>query len=229
MHQTGLAVERQEVLVAHDVGHTGVDAPLDFVRQPACDQLVAEFNELLAVDGGLFVRKDEKADIVLGDQLFDFIDNLLGIAHPVIAPKLPLRTKGASERASPGKVRDGDAGAQRNIGVFVPFQDVPVRLDRVEILHGRGRMGRNDLIVFLESNALDRSAVFRPPLLVDCPHQLNDDFLAFAAHDDVHPGRLAQDLLVHEGGVDTAEDPNRMRVLVSRNFQGCVRLRKSTA
>jgi hypothetical protein len=59
----GLAKHRQQLLVAQDVGHAGVDAPLD--RQVALDELFAEGDELLAVDRRLLVGQDEEADLVV--------------------------------------------------------------------------------------------------------------------------------------------------------------------
>ena len=75
--QAGLAVERQQLLVAQDVGDARVDAPLDLVGQAARDQLLAELDELLAVDGRFLVGEDEEPDVVLVDQLLDLVDHLL--------------------------------------------------------------------------------------------------------------------------------------------------------
>jgi hypothetical protein len=60
-----LAVELQKVAVAVDVGDAGVDAPFHPFVQAAVDQLLAEFDELLLVDGGFLVGKDEEADLWL--------------------------------------------------------------------------------------------------------------------------------------------------------------------
>jgi hypothetical protein len=65
--QAGLAEHRQQLLVAQDVGDAGVDAPQH--RQVALDQLFAELDELLAVDGGFFVGQDEEADLVVAHQV----------------------------------------------------------------------------------------------------------------------------------------------------------------
>jgi hypothetical protein len=49
------------------------------------------------------------------------------------------------------------------------------------------------------------SAAIRQCAVGDGAHHLDDDLLALAADDQVDPGGFAQDLLVHEGGVDAAE------------------------
>jgi pimeloyl-ACP methyl ester carboxylesterase len=55
-----------------------------------------------------------------------------------------------------------------------------------------------------EGEALDRLALGEVAGF-EGPHHVDEDFLALAAYDEVDPGRLAQDLLVHERGVDAAE------------------------
>ena len=49
------------------------------------------------------------------------------------------------------------------------------------------------------------SRLGRPAALVDRAHQVEQDFLALAAHDDVDPGRLGEHLLEHEGAMDAAQ------------------------
>jgi hypothetical protein len=155
MHQPRLAVERQKVLVAHDVGDAGVDAPLDLFRQAAGDQLLAELHELLAVDGGFLVGEDEEADLVLVHQPLDLVHHLDRIAHAVVAPELPLRAEGAGEGTAPRHVRDRDAHAERDVDVFLPLEERPVRVEPVEVLDGGGGLGRDDLVAVAEGEALD--------------------------------------------------------------------------
>ena len=57
------------------------------------DQLLAELDELLLVDGRLLVGEDEEADVVVLHQRLDLVDHLLGIADAVVAPELPLRAE----------------------------------------------------------------------------------------------------------------------------------------
>ena len=73
--EAGLAIERQHRLVAQHVGDAGVDAPQNV--EVAGDQLLAERDELLLVDGRLLVGEDEEADIVVALQRLDLVDDLL--------------------------------------------------------------------------------------------------------------------------------------------------------
>jgi hypothetical protein len=70
----------------------------------ALDQLFAELDELLAVDGGLFVGQDEEADLVVAHQGLDLVDHLLRVADAVVAPELPLAAEAAGEGAAAREV-----------------------------------------------------------------------------------------------------------------------------
>jgi hypothetical protein len=54
-------------------------------------------------------------------------------------------------------------------------------------------------------DALPRASGLR-----DRADQLAEDLLALAADDDIDPRRFGKNLLVHEGGVDAAEHPERI-------------------
>ncbi len=211
MHQPRLAPERQQILVAHDVGDAGVDAPLDLVGQPAPDQLLAEFGELRLVDRRLLVGEDEEAHLMVVHQPLDLVDHLLRVAHPVVAPEFPLRAERAGEGTAPRHVRDRHPGAERHVDVFRPFEDRPVRIDAVEILHRARRLGRHDLVAVAEGQPVDLAAVLQIAALVDGADQVDDDLLALAAHDHVDLRRLRQHLLVHEGRMHAAQHPHRLR------------------
>jgi hypothetical protein len=87
-------------------------------RQVAGDQLLAELDELLAVDGGFLVGEDEEADVVIVHQVLDLVDHLLRVAHAVVAPELPLRAERAGEGTAARHVGDGHAHAERHVDVF---------------------------------------------------------------------------------------------------------------
>ena len=90
MHKPGLAVEFQQFAVAINIGHARIDAPFHFVRQAACDQFLAEFDEFLAIDGGFFIRQNEETDTMIFNEILDLVDDVFGIAHAIIAPEFPL-------------------------------------------------------------------------------------------------------------------------------------------
>jgi hypothetical protein len=180
---------------------------LHLVGQAAGDQLLAELDELLAVDGGFLVGEDEEADVVVVDQVLDLVDHLLRIAHAVVAPELPLRAERAGEGAAARHVGDGDAHAERHVDVFVPFQQRPVGLIASRSLTV-GAAWVATICPVHEGEALDPAASLGPAPLGDGADQFDEDLLALAAHDDVDPGRFAQHLLVHEGGVDAAQHPD---------------------
>ena len=158
--QAGLAIERKKFLVAQDVGHARVDAPLHLVGQAAGDQFLAELHEFLAIDRRLLVRQDEEAHVIAFVERLDFVDHLLGIAHAIVAPELPLRTERAGERAAARHIGDRDPAIERNVFIFAPLQDAPVRVDRIEVLDGRRGLGRHDL------GALGGRSVKAMPLIV---------------------------------------------------------------
>src|SRR5579883_1180076 len=203
MDQAGLAIERQERLVAQDVSDAGIDTPQDF--QVAADQFLAECHELLLVDGRLFVCQNEKADIVIADQLLNLVDHALRIANSVVAPEFPLRTEAASEGAAARHVGNGHALAHRDVNILAPLEHAPVRRDRVEILYRRCRRRRDDLFALAECNAPDVAPGFDPVSAGQRAEQVHEDFLALAPHDGVDPRRFGQNLLVHEGSVDAAQ------------------------
>ena len=118
MHQPGAPEKREQVFVAHDVGDAGVDAPFHPVRQAARDQLLAELNELAAVDGGFFIGEDEKANLMVIDQAFNLVGHLFRVAHAVIAPEFPLATEGTGKGAPPRHVGNGDPHAKRGVKVL---------------------------------------------------------------------------------------------------------------
>ena len=218
VHQTGLAVEGQQILVAHDVGHAGVDAPVD--AQVAVDEFLAELDEHLLVDLGFFVGEDEEAHAVDFDQFLDLVDHALGIAHAVIAPELPLRAEATGEGTAARHVRGRDRHAERDVDVLLPLQDAPVRPDRIHVLDRRLGLGGDHLAVLAEEgDAAHGFALVRPAALVDAAHQIQGDGLALAAHDDIDPGRLAEHLLVHEGAVDAAEHGDGVRMLFLGDLQ----------
>ena len=131
MHQPGLAIKAQQFLVAHNIGDAGVDAPLHPVWQVAGDQFVAEFDEFAAVDCGFFIGQNEKANAMIFNQIFDFIDHFLGVAHAVVAPEFPLAAEAAGKGTAARHAGDGHAPVQRDIDVFFPFQERPIGGDGV--------------------------------------------------------------------------------------------------
>jgi hypothetical protein len=134
---------------------------LHAARQVALDQLLAELDELLAVDGGFLVGEDEEADAFLVHQFLDLVDDLDRIAHAVVAPEFPLRAERAGEGAAARHVGDRHLPAKRHVDVLVPFQQRPVGVDRVEVLdRGRGLRGL-DRVAILEGEALDLSVLVR--------------------------------------------------------------------
>ena len=180
--------------------------------QAARDQFFAELNELLAVDGRLFVGEDEEADLMIAHQRLDLVDHLLGIADAIVAPEFPLRAERTGERTAARHVGNSDAHAERHVDVLFPLQQRPVGIDGVEILDRR-RGGRRDdhAVVGGVGEALDLGACVRPALFCDGAHEVREDLLAFAAHDDIDPRRFGQHLLVHEGRVDAAQHAERVR------------------
>ena len=219
MHQPRLAVEGKQVAVAVDVGHAGVDAPFDLVRQAPVDQLLTEFDEFLLVDGGFFVGQNEEANAMVIHQPLDLIHHLFRVAHAVVAPELPLRAEGTGKGAAPRHVRDRHLHAQRHVDVLVPFEDGPVRVDPVQVLHrGRG-LGGDDLVPLAEGQPLDAAPVSGPAALFHGGHQRHENFLALAAYDHIDPGRFGQHLAVHEGGMDAAQHPQRVRPQLLSDFQ----------
>ena len=219
MHQPRLAEQGQQVLVAHDIGDAGVDAPLDLVRQAARDQLFAELDELATVDRGFLVGKDEEADLMVVHQPLDFVRDLLGVAHPVISPELPLAAETAGERAAPRHVGNRHPNAQRRIQVFRPVKDRPVRADSVQILDGRRGLRRYDLGSVQKGQPLDLAPVLRPAALGACLHQGCQNLFALAPHDHIDPRRFRQDLPIHERRVDAAQHPQRTGHHFGRNLE----------
>ena len=144
-------------------------------------------------------------------QLLDLVDHVLGIAHAVVAPELPLRAERAGEGAAAREVGDGDAGAQGDVGVLVPVEHVPVGLDRGHVLDRVGGFSRDDLFAFAEGETLDCAGVRRPAPLGNGCEQRDRDFLALAAHDHVDMRGLGEDLRIHEGRMDPAQHPHGAR------------------
>jgi hypothetical protein len=135
---------------------------LHLVRQVARDQLLAELDELLAVDGGFLVGEDEEADIVVVHQVLDLVDHLaFGIAHAVVAPELPLRAERTGEGAAARHVGDGHAHAERHVDVLLPFQQRPVGADPSRSLTV-GAAGVATICRRREGEALDLAAVGGP-------------------------------------------------------------------
>ncbi len=116
---------------------------------------------LRAVDGRLFVRQDEEADLVLLHQHLDLVDELLGVARAVRAPELPLRAEAAGERAAAREVRHRHAAVERDVDVLVPLEQRPVGRQRIQVLDHRARRGRHQLAVLEEGDALDLAAARR--------------------------------------------------------------------
>ena len=123
------------------------------VLMPQCtvtlagDQLLAERDELLAVDRRFLVREDEESDLEVAHQGFDLVGEFLRVAHPVLAPELPLRAEAAGERAAAREIRHRNPGIERHVDVLVPLEQRPVRRQRVEVLDDRARRRRDDLAV----------------------------------------------------------------------------------
>ena len=57
------------------------------------DQLLAELNEFLPVDSGLFVSEDEETDTMIFMQILNFINHVLWVADAIVAPEFPLRAE----------------------------------------------------------------------------------------------------------------------------------------
>ncbi len=222
MHEPGLAVQRQQVAVTQDVGHAGVDAPVH--RQVAGGEFLAQGDELAPIDGGLLVREDEEANLVVPYQDLDLVDELLRVASAVLAPELPLRAEATGERAATREVRHRDPDPERDVDVLVPVEQRPVRRQVVEVLDDRPRGRRHDLAVLEERDALDLPALRPVRACLDGTEQFDDDLLALAADDVVDPRRLAQDLRIHERGVDAAEHRRRARRRLPGQFQRLLRL-----
>ncbi|MDZ7629934.1 MAG: hypothetical protein U5K74_00915 [Gemmatimonadaceae bacterium] len=68
------------------------------------------------------------------------------------------------------------------------------------------------------------SRIGRQLLLVIGADQVDDDLLAFAAHDVVDPRRLGEHLPVHEGAVDAAEHGDGVGVHPPHHLQRVLRL-----
>jgi hypothetical protein len=108
---------------------------------------------------------------------------------------------------------------ERHVDVLAPFEQRPVRVDGVEVLHGRRGLRRDDLLAVAEGEALDPAALLEPAAPIHRTDQFHEDLLALAAHDGVDPGRLGQDLLVHEGRMHAAEHPKRLGHRVPRDLE----------
>ena len=54
---------------------------------------------------------------------------------------------------------------------------------------------------------------------MQCSNEVDDDLFALAANDNVHRIALTRDLLVHKGGMDSTEDPERRWDHFARNLQ----------
>ena len=67
MNQSCFPIQWQQCFVAENVGDAGVYTSLHLVGQTSSDQLLAEGDELLAIDSGFFVGKDEEADVMVFD------------------------------------------------------------------------------------------------------------------------------------------------------------------
>ena len=219
MHQTGLAVEGQQVPVAHDVGHAGVDAPVDV--DLAVDQLLAQCDELLLEDGGLFVGQDHEADVVVAHQDLDLVDELLGVPMAVGAPELPLGAEAAGEGTAAGEVGDRHPAVQRDIDVVVPVEQGPIWGQGIQVLDDRvGGGGHHLALLVEEGDALDAPTLLQVGAVVDGVEQVDDDPLAFAAHDVVDPGGLGQHLSVHEGRVNPAQHGHALGARLLGDLEG---------
>jgi len=175
------------------------------------DQLLTELYELLAVDGGFFVGQDEEADLMVTNQGFNLVDDLLGIANAIVAPEFPLAAEAAGERAAARQVGDRHPHAERHIDVFFPFQDRPVRADRIQVFHRWRSARRQDGLAVAIGQALDLASILRVSPFGDRRAQVYDDLFAFAAHDHVNPGRFGEHLFVHEGVMHAAKNRDRLR------------------
>jgi hypothetical protein len=195
-------------LVSQNVGHARIDAP----QEPhiAVNQFLAEGYKFLPVYGGFLVRKDKEADAMLVTQLDDLIYDRLGTADAIVAPEFPLRAERACERTSTRHIGNSHAHAQRNVIVFRPVQNAPVGLDGIQVLHGR-RCGRGDhQPIDNIGKTLDGRTRLHPAAFGHRLGHLDHDLFALPAHDRVDKGRLGQNLPVHEGGVNAAEDCHRI-------------------
>ena len=158
-------------------------------------------------------------------QHLDLVDELLRVARAVLAPELPLRAEAAGERAAARKVRHGHAAVRAGCRCTYPTRaatspgvSVSRSLDR------RVRRRGDDLAILEEGHALDRLPLAQIRAVVDRPHQLDDDLLAFAAHDVVDPRRFGQHLRVHEGRVNAAQHRDAVRRLALRDLERDLRL-----
>ena len=156
---------------------------------------------------------------MVAHQGLDLVHHLLGAADAVIAPELPLGAEGTGVGAAAGHVGDGHPLAQGDVVVLGPVEDAPVRGNGVQVLDGGGRRGGDDLALVDVGDALDLPPVRGPAALVDGARQLDHDLLTLAADDGVDPGGLAEDLLVHEGGMDAAEEGDDVLVNLLDDLQ----------
>jgi len=78
VHEPRLAPETQHILVTLDICDARIDSPFDAIRQTAPYQLFTELRELLAIDGWLLVSENEETDIMIIDEVLDFIDDFFG-------------------------------------------------------------------------------------------------------------------------------------------------------
>jgi hypothetical protein len=149
---------------------------------------------------------------VIPDQTFDLVNHAFRIANAVIAPEFPLRAETAGKRAAARHVWNRDPLSHGDVDVLAPFEHAPVRGDCVEVLDRRRRGRRHHRIVVAKREALDVVPLRRPAPVFERTKQVHKNLLTLAADDRVDPGRLGQDLLVHEGGMDAAEHRQCLRV-----------------
>ncbi len=122
--QASFAIQGQFRLVPQNVGHAGVDAPVD--GQVPRRQFFTEGYESGFADGGFFIRQNEEAHIVFLYQVLNFVHKVLWSPRPVLTPELPLGAEAAAEGATPSEVRHRHPDAEGSVDVFVPIQQRPI-------------------------------------------------------------------------------------------------------
>lgn len=63
-----------------------------------------------------------------------------------------------------------------------------------------------------------------PAFLVNGPDEVDENLLAFPTHDGVDPRRLAEDLILHEGRMDAAQNGDGVWMFFPRDLQQAFRL-----
>jgi len=199
VENAGLAIQRQQVSVAHNVG--GPDGGEEIDRQFPASQFLQELLPDVAKRRRILVRQGVKLDVVGPVEPFNLIDQLDGIAVPPADPEAVLAAVGAAVRTAARELDDrGPTHAETAIQGPV-LNQLPAHPVSVQIRERRPVRSENDPRTRAVGDACNLGQIVTP---LDGINQCENRGLSFTPHDQIDGRFLKQDRFGVVGGVDSA-------------------------